>query len=175
MHALVDSVAMFVEPLWPELRRTLSLTQGELFLLLSITSIAPNFSQLLFGYVQDRFGSRYLLWLGPAVAATCLSLLGLATTPAMLAGILTAGYVAVGSFHPEGAVAASRALPDRRIRGLSLFMVGGTAGLALGPMLSGNLVRSFGLGALAWLALPAVGLVLLIHALYQPAAPQRAG
>src|SRR5262245_25260476 len=108
MHGLVDAVAMFIEPLWPELRHSLNLTQTELFALLSITSVAPNFSQLLFGYVQDRYGSRYLLWLGPATAAICFSIIGIAKTPEMLGLILCLGYVAVGSFHPEGAVTASQ-------------------------------------------------------------------
>ncbi|HTI49672.1 MAG TPA: MFS transporter [Planctomycetaceae bacterium] len=163
MHGLVDAVAMFIEPLWPELRQTFRLSQAELFLLLSITSVAPNFSQLLFGYVQDRYGSRYLLWLGPAVAAVCLSAIGLASTPVTLGLLLVVGSIGVGSFHPEGAVSASLALVDERTRGLSLFMVGGTAGLALGPMLSGNLVKAFGLPALIWLAVPAIGIVVLVQ------------
>src|SRR5262245_2612996 len=103
MHALVDAVAMFIEPLWPELQRSLELSRTDLFVLLSITSVAPNFSQLVFGYVQDRYGSRYLLWLGPAVAAICLSALGLVHSVLTLGALLTVGYVAVGSFHPEGA------------------------------------------------------------------------
>jgi FSR family fosmidomycin resistance protein-like MFS transporter len=163
MHALVDSVAMFIEPLWPELRKSLHLTEAQLFGLLSITSVAPNFSQLLFGYLQDRFGSRYLLWLGPAVAALMLSLQGIAHTPFLLTTFLTIGYIGVGSFHPEAAVSASQALPDQRTRGLSLFMVGGTAGLGLGPMLSGNLVKYFGLSSLAWMAIPAILLVIAIY------------
>lgn len=163
MHGLVDAVAMFIEPLWPELRRSFQLSQSELFLLLSITSIAPNFSQLLFGYVQDRYGSRYLLWAGPAVAALCLSAIGHAGTPVTLGLLLTAGYIGVGSFHPEAAVSASSALVDQRTKGLSLFMVGGTAGLALGPMLSGNLVKAFGLPALIWLAVPALAIVVAVQ------------
>ncbi|MFN0052979.1 MAG: MFS transporter [Planctomycetales bacterium] len=162
LHGLVDAVAMFIEPLWPDLKQSLGLSQGELFALLSITSIAPNFSQLVFGYVQDRYGSRYLLWLGPLIASVCLCLIGWPQSALTLGVLLTIGYVAVGSFHPEGAVGASRALPDQRTRGLSLFLVGGTAGLALGPTLSGNIVNAYGLPALRWLALPAAGLILAI-------------
>ncbi|MSR56203.1 MAG: MFS transporter [Planctomycetaceae bacterium] len=162
-HALVDAVAMFIEPLWPELRHSLHLTQWQFFALVSLTQVAPNFSQLLFGFVQDRWGSRYLLWLGPMVAAATLCALGFAGTPAMLGLLLTVGYIAVGSFHPEAAVTSSLALPGQRTRGLSLFMVGGTAGLALGPMLSGNLTEAWGLTSLIWLALPAIALLGAVH------------
>jgi len=43
-----------------------------------------------------------------------------------------------------------------------LPIFGGTLGLSLGPFLSGNLVQRFGLGALVWLAIPAVVLVAVI-------------
>jgi FSR family fosmidomycin resistance protein-like MFS transporter len=174
MHGLVDSVAMFIEPLWPEFRKSLHLNERQLFALLSITSVAPNFSQLLFGYVQDRYGSRYLLWLGPVIAAVMLSLQGVAQTAWLLTGFLTIGYIAVGSFHPEAAVSAAQALPDQRTRGLSLFMVGGTAGLGIGPMLSGNLVKYFGLASLAWLAIPTFVLVLAIYFVFHRSSPAAA-
>jgi FSR family fosmidomycin resistance protein-like MFS transporter len=123
MHALVDAVAMFIEPLWPELRKTLHLSKRELFVLLSITAIAPNFSQILFGFIQDRFGSRYLLWLGPAVAAICLSAIGLAGSAVSLGLLLAVGYLFIGSFHPEGTVFAGQLLPEQRTRAISLFNV----------------------------------------------------
>ena len=162
IHAVVDGVAMFIEPLWPELRRSLALSERELFLLLSITAIAPNFSQVLFGFVQDRYGSRYLLWLGPVAAAICLSAIGLPGSALSLGMLLAIGYIFIGSFHPEGTVFAGQLLPERRTRAISLFIFGGTLGLSLGPIVSGNLVERFGLGALQWLAVPAVVFVAVV-------------
>src|SRR5262245_42661914 len=49
IHALVDGVAMFVEPLWPRLTTALDLSERELFYLFAIIAVAPNFSQVLFG------------------------------------------------------------------------------------------------------------------------------
>jgi FSR family fosmidomycin resistance protein-like MFS transporter len=162
MHALVDAVAMFIEPLWPEFHRALELSERELFVLFAITAIAPNFSQVLFGFVQDRFGSRYLLWLGPAVAAVCLSAIGMAGSAVALGLLLAVGYLFIGSFHPEGAVFAGQLLPEHRTRAISIFVFGGTLGLGLGPIVSGNLVQRFGLGVLPWLAVPALALVVAI-------------
>jgi len=163
MHALVDGVAMLIEPLWPELRRSLELSERELFLLFAVTAVAPNFSQILFGFVQDRYGSRYLVWLGPAVAAICLTAIGLPASAAGLGLLLAVGYTAIGSFHPEGAVFAGELLPQQRTRAIALFMFGGTMGLGLGPMLSGNFVEAFGVRALVWLALPALVAVAAIQ------------
>lgn len=175
MHGLVDGVAMLIEPLWPELRRSLALSERELFVLFAVTAVAPNFSQIVFGYVQDRYGSRYLVWLGPAIAAICLTLIGLPASAMALGFLLAAGYTAIGSFHPEGVVFAGELLPEQRTRAISLFMFGGTMGLGLGPMLSGNFVDAFGIGALAWLAIPALaGVFAIQHAARRALAQTRA-
>ena len=165
MHGLVDAVAMFIEPLWLELRTTLQLSPRQLFWLLSIAAVAPNFSQLVFGFLGDRYGVRWLLWFGPLVAVLCLSGIGLIRSVPFAGAMLLAGYVGVGAFHPEAATAAGRLLPQQRTRALSLFMFGGTLGLGAGPMLSGNLVQQFGLPSLAWLAIPGVLLVVLVQRL----------
>src|SRR5262249_6667852 len=154
--------AMFVEPLWPEFQSALSLTERELFVLLAITAVAPNFSQVLFGFVQDRYGSRYLIWPGPAGAAVCLSAISAGGSAAPRCVLLAAGFLFMGSFHPDGAVFAGQLLPEHRTPAISLFIFGGTLGLSLGPVVSGNLVQKFGLGALPWLALPALVLVVAI-------------
>jgi FSR family fosmidomycin resistance protein-like MFS transporter len=163
MHGVVDAVAMFIEPLWPELRTTLKLSEAELFVLLSVTAVAPNFSQILFGFVQDRYGSRYLLWLGPAVATICLTMTGMVSMASSLGLLLIAGYIAIGSFHPEGAVFAGKLLPEQRTRAISLFLFGGTMGLGIGPALSGNLVLHYGISVLAWLTVPILFLIAGIH------------
>jgi FSR family fosmidomycin resistance protein-like MFS transporter len=165
LHALVDAVATFIEPLWPELRLARSLSERDFFLLQAVTAVAPNFSQILFGFVRDRFGSRYLLWLGPAVATICLARIGLTESVAALALLLAIGYVGVGSFHPEAVVCTGTLLPEQRTRALSLFLFGGNLGLAIGPALSGNLVRQFDMGALAGLAVPFVLLIIGLHLL----------
>jgi MFS family permease len=89
-------------------------------------------------------------------------MIGLAGLASSLGLLLAAGYVAIGSFHPEAAVFAGELLPEHRTRAISLLMFGGTMGLGIGPALSGNLVRLHGLSALAWLAVP---LLLLIAAI----------
>lgn len=163
MHAIVDACALFIEPLWPDLRVAYHLSETQLLALFSVTAVAPNFSQVVFGYVGDRFGSRYLLWLGPTVAAVCLGCVGLAPDVLFLGILLMLGYVGVGSFHPEGAVAAGAAIPEQRTRSLSLFMLGGTLGQGVGPMLVGNMVKEWGLASLLWLAAPTLAIVMVIH------------
>ncbi|MBS0266735.1 MAG: MFS transporter [Planctomycetes bacterium] len=163
VHALVDAVATFIEPLWPELRVRRSLSESDMFYLLAVTAVAPNFSQMFFGFVRDRFGARYLLWLGPIVGALCMTSMGLANSTLSLGLLLALGYIAIGGFHPEAVVYAGTLLPDQRTRALSIFMFGGNLGLALGPAISGNLVRYADYEALTWLTVPIIALMLGLH------------
>ena len=167
LHAVVDGFAMFVEPLWPTFSDELGLSRNDLLLVMTFAALAPSFSQVGFGYLRDRFGTRFLLVMGPVLAATALSLTGLATSSLHLIGLLMLGGVAVGAFHPVAAVTAGELIPERRTRCLSLFMFGGTCGLALGPVVSGHLVHWFHLPGLAWATVPGVllagGLGALAH------------
>jgi MFS transporter, FSR family, fosmidomycin resistance protein len=159
MHMLVDACAILVGPIWADLNESLHMSGGTLFLVLSVAGLSPAVSQVAFGYLRDRCSARFLLWLGPVVAAGCLSLVGVASNVTVLCVLLIVGGAGVGAFHPEAAVAAGRMLPGQRARGLSLFMFGGALGLGLGPILSGAVVGRFGLAGLVAVGPPIALLV----------------
>lgn len=161
-HTLVDAFAIFIDPLWPRLSSELRLSSQQLFILMTLWALTPSMSQIGFGYLRDRYGARLLVLVGPVLAAACLALIGLAPSAPALMVVLLFGGVGVGAFHPEGAVAAGGFAPERRTRNLALFMFGGTCGLTLGPIISGNLVYAYGLAALAWTAVPGVAMVLVL-------------
>ena len=162
-HMLVDSCAQLVEPLWPRLQET--------FRLLGVVSLAGAFvlqtipaslSQAVFGYLRDRKNTSSLLWLGPLLAAVCITAIGVADSKLAFCLLLVGGGIGIGAFHPEAAVAASMAVPEHRTRALSLFMFGGAMGLSLGPTLSGAVVGAWGLhGLLVLLPLMLVVIALL--------------
>lgn len=162
-HTLVDSCAQLVEPLWPRLQETFSLLGvASLAGAFVVQTIPASLSQAVFGYLRDRRNTAYLLWLGPLLAAVCITAIGLADGKAMLCLLLIGGGIGIGAFHPEAAVAASAAVPEHRTRALSLFMFGGALGLSLGPTLSGAVVGAWGLrGLLVLLPLMLVLIALL--------------
>jgi FSR family fosmidomycin resistance protein-like MFS transporter len=92
----------------------------------------------------------------------CLTLIGVAPNKVTLGLLLLFGGIGIGAFHPEAAVLAGRLIPGQRTRSLSLFMFGGSVGLALGPLLGGAIVSRWGLPALAYLCPPMVLLVMLL-------------
>lgn len=160
-HTLVDTCAQLIEPLWPDVRESFQLlSAGALSVAFIVQSLPTSLSQAVFGYIRDRKSTPTILWLGPLLAAVCMSAIGLSDSKVVLGILLLVGGVGIGAFHPEAAVAAGRALPEQRTRALSLFMLGGALGLGLGPTLSGSIVRTWGLEGLIYL-LP-VMLILIV-------------
>jgi FSR family fosmidomycin resistance protein-like MFS transporter len=161
---LVDGFAQVVAPLWPRLQLDLELRPLTVTLLFSVWQLATSISQPIFGCLGDRFNSRWMIALGPALAIVCVSSIGLVRDPTAVTLLLVAGGLGIGAFHPEAAVGVVEASGARTGRGLALFTFGGMFGLGMGPILSGRLIDAGGLGNLIWLAPPALlvlaGLVL---------------
>ena len=138
-----------------ELESSFNLGIVALSVVFIVQSLPTSVSQGFFGYLCDRRSVPWLLLLGPLTAAIRLTMIGMAQNRIVLCVLLIIGGVGVGAFHPEAAVAAGRMFPEHRARSLSVFMLGGSFGLALGPILSGAVVRQIGLTGLTYL-LPAI-------------------
>jgi FSR family fosmidomycin resistance protein-like MFS transporter len=162
IHLLVDGFAQVVAPLWPRLQTDLGLRPLTVTLLFSAWQLATSISQPIFGCWGDRFNSRWMIALGPALAIVCVSSIGLVHDPALVTLLLIAGGLGIGAFHPEAAVGVVEASGSRPGRGLAVFTFGGMFGLGMGPILSGRLIDTGGLGSLIWLAPPALLLLAVL-------------
>ena len=170
IHLLVDGFAQVVTPLWPRLRDDLGLSPWTLTLVYSAWQLAASVSQPIFGCWGDRFNSRWMIALGPALGIVCISLIGLIRDPIAMTLLLVAGGLGIGAFHPEAAVGVVEASKDRPGRGLAVFTFGGMLGLGLGPMLSGKLAAAGGLHNLVWMAPPGLLLLTVFVLVGRPAA-----
>ena len=74
--------------------------------------------------------------------------------------LIVLGGFGTASFHPQSVSMAGDVSGSRRGYGVSLFIVGGTAGLAASPFVVPRIVERFGLESLVWLAVPTVIAVL---------------
>ena len=150
LHALVDAFALFVQPLWPDLQRGFGRRPEDIQWAYVSWTLATSFSQLAFGYLGDRWHSKWLLWLGPVVSMVCVCSIGLFESFLAVNGVLFLGGLGVAAFHPEAAAAAGSCLPANRSRAMSVFAVGGYLGQAAGPLYSGVVTTHFGLAGLSW-------------------------
>jgi FSR family fosmidomycin resistance protein-like MFS transporter len=150
LHALVDTFALFLQPLWPDLQQSLGLGEGSVQWAYISWSLATSLSQLFFGYFGDRYRGRWLLWAGPLLGMVCVSMVGWIDSFFWLNCVLLLGGLGVAAFHPEAAAAAGACVPDNRSRAMSIFAVGGYLGQAVGPLYSGIVTTRYGMGSLVW-------------------------
>ena len=109
-----------------------------------------SLTQPLFGWVTDKHGTR---WIGLALMWTAITFALLGFAPSFHALLLLAALAGIGSgmYHPMGAVTAASVIPDnQRNVAMSIYVTGGTLGVALGPLIGVVLFGLFGLqGTLA--------------------------
>lgn len=153
-HCCVDICQGAIPALMPFMVIRRGYSYSEATALLLVMTFASSLLQPLFGHASDRKALSWLLPGGILLAGCGLALV--AFTPAFwptLAAVFLSG-LGVGAYHPEGARFANYVAGDRRATGMSLYAVGGNLGFALGPVTVTALVLPFGLGGLAWIAIP---------------------
>jgi FSR family fosmidomycin resistance protein-like MFS transporter len=149
-HALHDTFQGLLPPLLPTFIAILSLSKAEAGLLAALLDL-PSLLQPFIGHWADRVNLRYLVFLGPAVTAVMMSLIGIAPSLGVLALLLTLAGLSRAGFHAVGPVAAGQLSGRWLGRGMGLWMVGGRLGPTLGPILAVTTVQLLGLRRLPWL------------------------
>ncbi len=149
-HVAVDTIALAIQPLWPDLREGLALGDAEFQFVFVLWNLANSLIQLPIGYWAERHKAIWLIWAGPLLGAACVGVVGLVDSFAGLCLLLVLAGVGIAAFHPEAAAMAASCAPANRSRALSIFAIGGYLGQALGPLYAGKLTAAFGLSAIAW-------------------------
>ncbi len=133
-HGLHDMFTGFVAPLLPVFIASLALSKTQAGMLMVFLQ-GPALLQPFIGQLVDRFGLRPLVYLGPAVTAVGMSLLGIAPGYTALAVMLVIVGTNSAFFHSVGSVMAG-SLSGRRLgRGSGLWMFGAELGRSMGPLL----------------------------------------
>ena len=153
-HASVDFAQGAIPALLPYLRDEHGLSYVQVGALVLAMTVSSSLVQPLFGALSDRGGG---LWILPAgIVASALGVGAIAFAPsfwAVFACVLVSG-VGVAAYHPAGARAARDVARDQPAAGMSIFSVGGNAGVAAGPLLAGAAAAVFGVNGILLCAVP---------------------
>src|SRR2546426_7136401 len=153
-HFAVDSYAGLLPVLFPLLIGRFHLDLGTVGLVsLAYTGMA-SISQPLFGAIADRYGTRFtgaaLLW-----TAITFGAVGFAPTFPVLLVIAAFSGLGSGFFHPLGALTVRSLLPVRGSNtAMSVYVTGGTVGLACGPLIGVVVFGLLGLRGTAVMLVP---------------------
>jgi MFS transporter, FSR family, fosmidomycin resistance protein len=143
-----------------------------------ITLAATFLSSLLqpvFGMLADRRRMTWLLGAGLLTAGVGIGLCGVGDGYWATWGAVALSGSGVAAYHPEASRSA-RLAAGASAQGMSLFAVGGNAGIAVAPLFVAPVLGATGLGGTPLLALPAVvtASILALGARGGVAAPRRA-
>ncbi|MGH7776702.1 MAG: MFS transporter [Candidatus Dormibacterales bacterium] len=157
-HFAVDCYAGVLPVLYPLLIHRFALDLKTVGLVTLAYSGMGAISQPLFGLAADRFGSR-LTGLALGWTALVFSTVGFAPSFPVLVLLAAVAGLGSGAFHPLAALNASASLGvTNRNAGMSVWVTGGTLGLAMGPLIGVALFTVFGVRGTALMVVP--GLVI---------------
>ncbi len=135
-HFTVDMFGGLLPILYPFIAAAFHLSLGDVGLIALCFTGASSLSQPLFGFVADRYGSRYLAPASLVWAAVMFGLVGYSPNTLMLGFLAAMAGLGSGAYHPQGAANASAVTGDiQKNTAMSFYTVGGTSGYALGPIL----------------------------------------
>jgi FSR family fosmidomycin resistance protein-like MFS transporter len=158
-HMMVDGYGNILSPLLPLLIPRLGLSLAAAGTLTMLYQMAASVSQVGFGALADRWRPRVLIVVGPILSVVILSMVGLATSTAMLALILIAGGLGGAAFHPPGAALANQLGQDRPGFAMSFYITAGSLGFAFGPLMFAPFAEHVGLSWSPVLAIPGLAVL----------------
>ncbi len=153
-HLTVDSYVGLLPVLYPLLIQRFSLNLATVGLVSLAYSGMAAVSQPLFGVLADRVGTRFT---GAAVIWTVVTFaaIGFAPNFPTLVGVAALSGLGSGAFHPFGAVTVRGLLPERGANlAMSVYVTGGTLGVAVGPLIGVVLFTLLGVRGTALLLVP---------------------
>lgn len=143
-HLVTDTTQGGLPTLLPLIQESLGLTYAASGAIMMTMQLTSSVIQPLFGFLTDRYSLRWLLPLGVAVSGLGFATLGFVDSYGMVLAMVVITGLGVASFHPEGFKAVLGSAGDRKVVAVSWFMVGGNAGMGLGPLLLGLYLALWG-------------------------------
>lgn len=167
-HMTIDMYVGLIPMLYPMLIHQFDLDLKTVGLVSLVYSTASSLAQPFFGWVADRFGTR-LIGLALIWTASTFALLGLAPTFSAL--LVLAGIAGLGSaaYHPLGAVNADAVITGtQRNAAMSVYVTGGSVGVALAPILGAIIFPLLGLPGTLLMIFPGAAVALWLVLEFRP-------
>jgi FSR family fosmidomycin resistance protein-like MFS transporter len=161
-HFANDTYPGFLAPLQPLLMQQANYGLTLAGLLTSIASISGSIMQTVFGFWSDRMRRPWLVIFGPLITALLFGTIGWWHNWYALAAVILIGGLGTAAFHPQAAAMSGKAGSKRSGLAMSLFVTGGNAGHAVGPLIILSVVSLWGLRYSMVTAVLGIGVALLL-------------
>jgi FSR family fosmidomycin resistance protein-like MFS transporter len=145
VHFTVDFFSGALPIVLATLTTPLHLTQSQVGIIAFTYSMSISLARPLFGLVADSIYAPRLALAGVVWQVLLMGLTGLAGRFELLLGLVAVGGLGSAAFHPPGAGSVPRlSTPEQRGSAMSVFLLGGNTGYAVGPLLAGFVLNRFG-------------------------------
>jgi len=161
-HLVADIAQGALPTLLPFFKEAMHLSYTTAGVILLVNQLTSCFIQPAFGYLSDRRPMGWFLPLTPFIAGVGLSIAGTMNSYGLLLLCILFSGIGIASFHPEAFKTAHFFLGEKKATGFSFVMVGGNAGIALGPICAIALVTSFGLKGTLGLMIPGIAMSVIL-------------
>lgn len=141
-HFVNDSYGQYLAILLPLLAAGLGLGLGQASIIVTAYTITSAIIQPLLGHFADRHTTRFISVIGLAATAVGGALLGI--SPSFIVLILLAVLAGLGTatYHPQAAAMVVAVAGSRKATMMSIYLVGGSVGFAIGPKVVDQVARA---------------------------------
>ncbi|MCL4440165.1 MAG: MFS transporter, partial [Firmicutes bacterium] len=140
-HLATDLAAGAWPVLLPILQASLHLSYSAAGVIALVFNVSSSVIQPLLGYWSDRVKSRWLLPAGVLLSTAGLALAGFVSTYWLILAVVFMSGLGSAAYHPEASKVSRLASGSRLATGMSLFIVGGALGAALGSLVMAQLLH----------------------------------
>lgn len=161
-HFFIDFYIEILPPVMPALVEKIGMSMAMTGLLFTCVSITSAWSQPFFGFLGDRFKSKYILPLSLLWISVLMGAVGLINSYAVLLIVTCLAGIGSAVYHPLGSVAAASCSDKYKGLIMSFYVTIGTVGMTMSPLLAVWVKDFAGLEGLLLLAIPGVVVAALI-------------
>jgi FSR family fosmidomycin resistance protein-like MFS transporter len=163
-HTVVDASVNILPVILPLLADRFQLTYGQAGLAAALMNISSSVIQPGFGWLSDRWPTKWFIPVGIAWTGIFMATVGLMPNYPMLLGAVLLTGLGTAAFHPIASMAVAHASAGQRGLGMSFFSAGGNLGFAVGPVLAAWMLKGWGLPGTIWLVVPGVLMAVVAYA-----------
>ena len=162
-HFVNDTYGQYLAILLPILSSILGFSLGVAAVAVTAYTITSSIIQPALGHVADRYATRLISVLGMICGAFGASMLGVSPNFVVLVLFAVLAGMGTAAYHPQASAMVSAAAGPRKATTMSIFLVGGNLGLAVGPLIVAR-VAHWNLHATPLLMIPGIAMALALFA-----------
>jgi FSR family fosmidomycin resistance protein-like MFS transporter len=161
-HFVNDTYGQYLPIILPLLAAALGFSLSLAAVVVTAYTITSSVIQPYLGHIADRYATRLISVLGMIGAAFGASMLGVSPTFAVLVLLAIVAGVGTAAYHPQAAAMVVAISGERKATMMSIYLVGGSIGFALGPLAVAR-VAHWSLHATPLLMIPGIAMAIVLY------------